>query len=91
MGSLEVIMDRLEVLEEWDVEVVLVDVRRHRQKSVVDRVRRELVTRRRVVGLDLLPFISLDILSELDRSTPTSSTFVSGFEGGHEVCRGAHA
>ena len=51
----------------------------------------ERVTRRRVVGLDLLPFISIDIPSELDRSTPTSSTFVSGFERGHEVFRGTHA
>ena len=91
MSSLEVIMDRREVLEERDVEVVLVDIRLCRQKPVVDRVRVERVTRRRVVGLDLLPFISVDIPSELDRSTPTSSTFVSGFEGGHEVFRGTHA
>ena len=66
---------------------MLVDVRLCRQKPVVDRVRLERVTRRRVVGLDLLPFISVDIPSELDRSTPTSSTFVSGFEGGPEVFR----
>ena len=91
MGGLEVIMDRHEVLEERDVEVVLVDVRLCWQKLVVDGVRVEWVTRRRVVGLDLLPFISMDIPSELDRSTPTSSTFVSGFEGGHEVFRGTHA
>ena len=84
MGSLEVIMDRREALEERDVEVVLVDVPLCRQKQVVDRVRVERVTRRRVVGLNLLPFIRVDIPSELDRSTPTSSTFVSGFEGGHE-------
>ena len=91
MGSLEVVMDRREVLEEQGVEVVLVDVRLCRQTPVVDRVWVERVTRRRVVGLDLLPFINVDILSELDRSTPTSSTFVSGFEGGHEVFRGTHA
>ena len=91
MGSLEVIMDQREVLEERDVEVVLVDVRRCRQKPVVDRVRVEQVTRRRVVGLDLLPIISVDIPPELDRLTPTLSTFVSGFEGGHEVFRGTHA
>ena len=75
MGSLEVIMDRREVLEEQDVEVVLVDVLICRQKPVV-------------AGLDLLPFIGVDIPSELDRSTPTSSIFVSAFEGGHEVFRG---
>ena len=91
MGSLEVIMDRCEVLEERDVEVVPIDVRLCRQKPVVNRVRVEQVTRRRVVGLDLLPFIRIDIPSELDRATPTSSTFVSSFEGGHEVFRGTHA
>ena len=57
MGSLEVIVDRREVLEERDVKVVLVDVRLCRQKPVVDMVRVERVTRRRVVGLDPLPFI----------------------------------
>ena len=91
MGSLEVIMDRREVLEERDVEVVLVDVRLCRQKPVYDRVRVERVARRRVVGPDLLPFISVDIPSGLDRSTPTSSTFECGFEGGHDVFRGTHA
>ena len=91
MGSLEVIIDRREVLEERDVEVVLVDVRLCRQKPVVDRVRVERVTRRRVVGLDLLPFIGVDIPPELDRWTPTSPIFVSAFEGGHEVFRGTHA
>ena len=50
----------------------------------------ERVTRRRVVELDLLPFISIDILSELDRSKPMSSIFVSAFKGGHEVFRGTH-
>ena len=91
MGSFEVIMDRREVLEERDVKVVLIDVRLCRQRSVVNGLQVERVTRRRVVGLDLLPFISIDIPSELDRSTPTSSTFVSGFERGHEVFRGTHA
>ena len=91
MGSLEVVMDRREVLEERDVKVVPIDVRIRRQKPVVDRVRVEQVTRRRVAGLDLLPFIGVDIPSELDRSTPTSSIFVSAFEGGHEVFRGTHA
>ena len=51
----------------------------------------EQVAGRRVGGLNLLPFSSIDIPSELDRSTPTSSTFVSGLEGGHEVFRGTHA
>ena len=91
MGSLVVIMDRREVLQERDVEVVLVDVRLCRQKPVVDRVRVERVSRRRVVGLDLLPFISVGIPSELDRSTPTPSIFVSSFEGGHEVFRRTNA
>ena len=48
----------------------------------------ERVSRRRVGFLDLLPSISIDIPSELDRSTPTPSTFVSGLVGGHEVFRG---
>ena len=91
MGSLEVIVDRREVVEERDVEVVLVDIRICRQKPVVDSVRVQRVTRVRVVGLDLLSFISVDMPSELDRSTPTSSIFVSTFEGGHEVFRGTHA
>ena len=91
MGSLEIIMDRRQVLEERDVEVVLIGVRLCRQKPVVDGVRVERVTRRRVGVLNLLSFISIDIPSELDRSTPTSFTFVSGLEGGHEVFRGTHA
>ena len=91
MGSLEIIMDRREVLEERDVDVVLIGVRLCRQKQLVDGVRVERVTRKRVGGLNLLPFISIDIPSELDRSTPTSSTFVSGLEGGHEIFRGTHA
>ena len=71
--------------------MVLIGVRLWRQKPVVHGVRVERVPHRRVGGLDLLPFISIDILSELDRSTPTSSTFVSGPEGGHEVFGGTHA
>ena len=91
MGSLEVLLDRREVLEERDVEVVPIDIRIRRQKPVVDRVRVERVTRRRDAGLDLLPFIGADIPSEFDRSTPTSSIFVSAFEGEHQVLRGTHA
>ena len=91
MGSLEIIMDRREVLEERDVELVLIGVRLCRQKPVVDGVQVDQVTRRRVGGLDLLPFISIDIPSELDRSTPALSSFVSGLGGGHEVFRGTHA
>ena len=67
MGSLEVIMDWREVLEERDVEVMLIGVLLCRQKLVVDVVRAERVTGRRVGGLDLLSFISIDIPSELDR------------------------
>ena len=91
MGSLEVAMDRREVLEEMDGEVVPIDVRVCRQKLVVDRVWVEPVTRRRIAGLELLPFIGVAIPSKLDRSTPKSSIFVSAFEGGHEVFRGTHA
>ena len=91
IGSLEIIMDRREVLEERDVDVVQIGVRLCRQKPVVDGVRVERVTHRQVGRLDLLPFISMDIPSELDRSTPTSCTFVSGLEGGHEVFPGTHA
>ena len=69
MCSPEIIMDRREVLEERDVEVVLIGVQLCRQKLVVDGIRVERVTRRRVGFLDLLPFISIDIPSELDRST----------------------
>ena len=65
MGSPEIIMDRHEVLEQRDVEVVLIGVRLCRQKPVVDGVCVERVTRRRVSGLSLLPFISIDIPSEL--------------------------
>ena len=46
MASLEVIVDRREVLEERDVEVVLIGVRLCQQKPVVDGVTVERVTRR---------------------------------------------
>ena len=38
MGSLEVVIDRREVLEERDVEVMPIDIRIRRQEPVVDRV-----------------------------------------------------
>ena len=91
MCSLKVIMDRCEVVEERDVEVVLIGVRLHRRKPVIDGVRVEQVARRRVGFLAFLAFISIDIPSELDRSTPTLSNFVSGLEGGHEVFQGTQA
>ena len=86
-GSFEVVMDRREVLEERDVEVVEIDVRIRWQKPVVNRVRVERVTRGRVAGLELLPFIGVNIPSEFDPWTPPSSILVSAFEGGHEVFR----
>ena len=86
MCSLKVIVDRCEVLEERDVEVVLIGVRLHRQKPVIEGVRVERVARRGVGFLDLLPFIGKDIPSKLDHSTPMLSIFVS-----HEVCRGTQA
>ena len=88
MGSFEVVMDRHEVLEEGDVEVVPIDVRIRRQEPVVDRVRVERVTRGRIARLVLLRFIGEHIFSEIDRWTPTSSILVSAFKGGHEVFRG---
>ena len=88
MGSFEVVMDRREVLEEPDVEVMPMDVRIRRQEPVVDRVRVERVTCGPNAGMELLAFIRQTIPSEFDRSTPTSSIFVSAFEGGHEVFRG---
>ena len=91
MCSLEIIMDRREVLGERDVEVVLISVQLCRQKPVVDGVWVERVTRRRVGFLDLLPFISIDIPLELDRSTSTLSTVVSDLVGGHEVFRGTQS
>ena len=51
----------------------------------------ERVARRRVGFLNLLTFVRIDIPSKLDCSTPMLSTFVSGLEGGHEVCRGTQA
>ena len=81
MGSFEVVMDRREVLEERDVEVVPIDVRIRRQKPMVDRVRVERVTGGRVAGLELLPFIGENIPSQFDRSTPALSILVSAFEG----------
>ena len=91
MCSLKVIVDRCEVLEERDVDLGLKGVQLHRQKPVIEGVRVERVARRRVGFLDLLPFVSIDVPSKLDRSTPMLSIFVSGLEGGHEVCRGTQA
>ena len=88
MGSFEVVMNRRDVLEERDVEVVPIDFRIRRQEPVVDRVRLERVTRGRIAGLALPPFIGENIPSEFDRSTPTSFILVSAFEGGHEVFQG---
>ena len=88
MGSFEVVMDRREVLEERDVEVMPIDVPIRRQVPVVDRVRVERVTRGGIAGIELLAFIRETIPSEFDRSTPTLSIFISAFEGGHEVFRG---
>ena len=88
MGSFEVITDRREVLEERDIEVMPMSVQICRQAPVVDRVPVERVTRGPIAGLELLLFIGENILSELDRSTPTLSIFVFAFEGGHEVFRG---
>ena len=91
MCSLKVFVDRREVLEEWDVEVVLIGIRLHRQEPVIEGVRVERVARRRIGFLDLLPLVSIDVPSKLDRSTPTLSILVSGLVGGHEVCRGTQA
>ena len=88
IGSFEVIMNRREVLEDRDVELVPIEVRICRQELVVDRVRVERVTRGRIAGVEVLPFIGKNIPSELDCSMPTSSILVSAFEGGHEVFRG---
>ena len=68
-------------------QVVPIHVLICRQEPVVDRVWVERVTHGRIAGLELLPFIGENIPSEFDRSTPTSSIFVSAFEGGHEVFR----
>ena len=91
MCSLKVFVDRREVLEERNVEVVLIGIRLHRQEPVIEGVRVERVARRRVGLLDLLPFVSIDVPSKPDRPTPTLSILVSGLVGGHEVCRGTQA
>ena len=72
MCSLEIIMDPRVVLEEREVEVVLIGVRLCRQKPVVDGIRVERVTRRRVGFLDLIPFISIDIHSRIRPRRGTS-------------------
>ena len=79
-GSFEVVMDRREVLEERDVEVMPIDVRIRRQEPVVDRVRVERVAGGRIAGLQFLPVIDENIPSEQDRRTPMLSIFVSAFE-----------
>ena len=88
MGSFEVVMNRREVLEERDVEVMPIDVRIRRQEPVVDRVWVERVARGRIAGLELLSFIDENIPSERDLSAPMSSIFVSAFERGHGAFRG---
>ena len=88
MSSFEVVMNRREVFEEQEVEVMPIDVRISRQEPMVNRVRVERVARGRIAGLELLAFIGENIPSELDRSTPMSSIVVSAFEGGREVFRG---
>ena len=85
MGSLEVIVDRHEVLEHLYIEVMLVDVPIRRQQPVVDRIRMERVARGRTAGLELLPFIHKNISSKGDFSTPIRSIFVSALERGHEI------
>ena len=57
MGGLEVVMDRREVLEERDVEVMPTDVPIRREEPVVDRVQVERVTCGPIAGLKLLPII----------------------------------
>ena len=91
MCSLKVFVDRREVLEERNVEVVLIGIRLHRQEPVIEGVRVERVPRRRVGLLDLLPFVSIDVPWKPHRPTPTLSILVSGLVGGHEVCRGTQA
>ena len=87
MDGFEVVMDRREVLEELDVEVMPMEVGIRRQEPVVDRVRPKGVARGRISGLDLLPFIHENIPSERDLSAPTLSIFVSTFRRGHDVFR----
>ena len=88
MGSFEVVMDRREVLEKRDMEVMPIDVRICQQEPVVHRVRVERFARGRIAAFQLLPFIDENMPSEWDLSAPMSSIFVSAFERGHEVFRG---
>ena len=76
MGSLELIVDRREVLEHRYVEVMFVDVRIRQQELMVDRIRMERAACGRTAGLELLPFIHKDIPSKGNRSTPIPSLFV---------------
>ena len=85
MGSLEVIVDRREVLEHRYVKVMSVDVRIGRPKPVVDRIQMEQVARGRTGGCKLLPFIDKNICSKEDFSAPIPSLFVSAFGRGHEI------
>ena len=87
MGSLEVIVDRREVLEHQYIEVTLLEVRICRQEPVVDRIQMERVARGRTAGLELLPFLDKNIYSKGDFSAPIPSIFVSAFERGHEILR----
>ena len=87
LGSFAVIMDRRDVLEHRYIQVMLVDVRIRRQKSVVGRVRMDRVACRRTAGFELLPFIDEHIPSERDLPAPISSILVSAFERGHEIFR----
>ena len=85
MGSLEVMMDRREVLEHRYIEVMLVEVRICRQEPVVDRIWMEQVARGRTAGLELLQFIDKNISSKGEFSAPIPSIFVSASERGNEI------
>ena len=87
MGSFEVIMDQREVLEHQYIEVMLVDILIRQQEPVVDRVRRERVTRGRTAGLERFPFIAENIPSERDLSAPIPSLLVSDSESRHKIFR----
>ena len=87
MGSFEVIMDWLEVLEHRYIAVMLVHVQIRRQELVVGRIRIEGVARGRTAGLELLPFSDKNISSKRDFRAPIPSNFVSTFERGHEILR----
>ena len=80
MRSLEVVMDRREVLEKRDIEVMSIDVQIRQQKPVVDRVQVERVARGRIAGFGLLTFINENIPSKRDVSAPMSSIFVFAFK-----------